>query len=537
MLIVAQFPLVDVRPFLPEDTGRIKRPEWPDPPLHEYHPFIKGFGPAEKRQRGGLTGWAGEGAYCDVRRAIRFVDQIARPFLPVGTERLYLRCAYRRFFSAGKHGSSRFEVGLGTARRKGTTIALDAKDCEAVVRSALQFPVRVPAADAQGHRLRDLARVGRPLADAYLRSTTRRQFLQASSTASWWVSAGAPMVLIEYDSAVEQLDAPGVATQVAAPDAVAPADGASNGASNGAAGTTTAAGPSFTLKLHHQRVAGVDAIVWFLGRDGGDPQARDLARRTRVHLSRLHAEIECLGAVFRLIDADKLVVQRSANGAADPAGDLQQYLDNAASLLAEPRRDGIDQDPIFDALRPVSGGLAPADQAQFLARFKLARATIKRRIETLVATPRAEVLWQFNGPISGGLNVRNDDHSIHQGAGASIGDGFQAHDNTSSFIKNSDIRNSFNTIEKSAAAPQLKDLLKQLHAQVEEVAKSPALDDDARRDLTRDLTTLTSEATAAKPNRKWYELSADGLVEAAKKLGDVAAPVITTVKAVVALLA
>jgi hypothetical protein len=58
-----------------------------------------------------------------------------------------------------------------------------------------------------------------------------------------------------------------------------------------------------------------------------------------------------------------------------------------------------------------------------------------------------------------------------------------------------------------------------------------------QKQAAQDLKTLTDEATSEEPRRKWYELSADGLIEAARSVGEIATPVITAAKAIVALLA
>jgi hypothetical protein len=54
--------------------------------------------------------------------------------------------------------------------------------------------------------------------------------------------------------------------------------------------------------------------------------------------------------------------------------------------------------------------------------------------------------------------------------------------------------------------------------------------------VASDLKILTNEATSEAPRRKWYELSAQGLLEAAKAVGETALPVITAVNTVVGLL-
>jgi hypothetical protein len=56
------------------------------------------------------------------------------------------------------------------------------------------------------------------------------------------------------------------------------------------------------------------------------------------------------------------------------------------------------------------------------------------------------------------------------------------------------------------------------------------------RDAAKDLEVLTTEAVSEAPRKKWYDLSAEGLMEAAKAVGELAAPVVTSVKALLSLL-
>jgi hypothetical protein len=55
--------------------------------------------------------------------------------------------------------------------------------------------------------------------------------------------------------------------------------------------------------------------------------------------------------------------------------------------------------------------------------------------------------------------------------------------------------------------------------------------------VSRDLQTLTTEATSKSPRKAWYELSGKGLVDAAKTVAAMAGPITTAVKAVLSLLA
>ena len=97
------------------------------------------------------------------------------------------------------------------------------------------------------------------------------------------------------------------------------------------------------------------------------------------------------------------------------------------------------------------------------------------------------------------------------------------------------IENSFNKAANANVTDALRESLKALSVEVAKlVAKLP---DHAAETAARDLETLATEATAKEPRKKWYELSAEGLVDAAKGVAEMAAPIAGAVKAVLALLA
>ncbi len=97
------------------------------------------------------------------------------------------------------------------------------------------------------------------------------------------------------------------------------------------------------------------------------------------------------------------------------------------------------------------------------------------------------------------------------------------------------ISNAFNTVTQSSATQELKTELEKLNQAVTEMVK--LLPEEKQREVAQDLKTLTDEATSESPRKKWYELSAEGLIEAAQAVGEVATPVITATKAVLTLLA
>ncbi len=97
------------------------------------------------------------------------------------------------------------------------------------------------------------------------------------------------------------------------------------------------------------------------------------------------------------------------------------------------------------------------------------------------------------------------------------------------------ISNSFNKVAASSAPDELKEQLKRLSEAVAEMCKHLP-DEEQQRQAAQDLKVLTDEAVSEEPRRKWYELSAEGLIEAARAVGEIASPVITTAKAVLAFL-
>jgi hypothetical protein len=69
---------------------------------------------------------------------------------------------------------------------------------------------------------------------------------------------------------------------------------------------------------------------------------------------------------------------------------------------------------------------------------------------------------------------------------------------------------------------------------VEQMASS--LPKQRQEEVARDLQALAAEATSPTPRRKWYEVSAEGLVDAAKAVAGIGAPVIESVKLLLGLL-
>lgn len=89
------------------------------------------------------------------------------------------------------------------------------------------------------------------------------------------------------------------------------------------------------------------------------------------------------------------------------------------------------------------------------------------------------------------------------------------------------IENSFNTLMESTVDDGIKTLLDQLLREVTEVNKEMPQDKvDEAEMMARDAEALVKEATSSKPRRRWYEVSLDGLKEAAISIGEIAIPIL-----------
>ncbi len=113
MLLVVQFPIAVGRLFAQAGASRLTVPAWPLAPGVNSE-FVRSFGPAVRRLRGGDAAWADEGLSCSAGKAIRFPALRTHRFT-AGDRQLQPLCAFRRTFSDVKT-VTRVEVGLVLSR-------------------------------------------------------------------------------------------------------------------------------------------------------------------------------------------------------------------------------------------------------------------------------------------------------------------------------------------------------------------------------------------------------------------------------------
>lgn len=321
------------------------------------------------------------------------------------------------------------------------------------------------------------------LAEHYLHVTTEHGMAQPNGLPRWWLSAGLPSMIVEHDALAT--GPTHVRKVLDIPDANA------------------------TLSHAWMQFGKQRCSVWLICTQRGDP---DALRRLRIHLVRLHTERECLKCVLvNLQRTDRLKLEPGS-----PVSEaIQEYLNESLRLLNKAQRFGLDQTAMLDAARQAFGAAFEGETASL---DKMRRQVALKVDHFIRAASRSMVTNIIEGDY---MNT-----SIQMGNVSVTGD--------FNLVTAANIENSFNKAASANVDDALKQELKNLTARVADLAKR--LPAEEAEQVTRDLVTLTSEATAAKPRKALYDVTASGLLEAAKTVAEMAAPVTTAVKAVLALL-
>jgi uncharacterized protein YjgD (DUF1641 family) len=501
MLLAIQIPFTDCRPFLDGETGLLPVPNWGDPdPGSE---FVRSFGPMRPRLRGGIREWPGEGKFCNPSRALRFTDKLG-VFAVSGKQVLETSCAFRRFladgrFSAVGQGSvvSRLELGLRCRFKGQRRSPLNDVDSQEIISRALDTKVSLQNSNVPAS---SLITIGPQLAAMYLEASTLRSLRKDNLSAPWWFKPGAPLVILEYrvDVDIGQL-----------PKQTQPVPGMEN--------------TGIKVDYCWFTVGPARFGVWFLGYPP-ENLAKEPLRRLRLNLFRLHAERESIKQILRLVAQKKIKLERKQ----DSAQRFQDYLEQAITLLSRQQRDGLPQSNILEVAQESEDRVTEGEAATLQQQLLFIRGNLRHLLKQFVGEDgkRIQVIQQFHIQEYVGKKVMNNQTITISGST------FQG---DFAVVAAETIQNSFNHVAESGAKPELKTALEELHKAVAEMCKQ--LPKEKHDQVASDLEVLSKEAIAPEPRRKWYELSAEGLMDAAKAVGQVAAPVVTAVKAVLGLLA
>lgn len=478
MFQVLLHPIADLRPLLQASAAyRLSRPSWPGPTPGK--DFVRSSGAVRMRRQGGLDDWAGEDTFADASLALRLPNMLQSQIFGKGLFQLCLTHVFRRFYSAGV--VSRFEIGFRVKRLSDEPLpsAID------TVR-LLQTSMTVPARLRREKDMQPLVSLGDGLAELYLNASTNRK--SGLAVEHWWVCAGEPTLLVEY----------GMNDGIKLPPHSRLVSSARVGAE----------------VLHHVwlEIENHRCSVWLLRKDAVDSDPAEL-RKLRIHILRLHTERQCLRIVLQAVREGRIKLDESI----DQASLMQDYLESAMPIVTRPVSFGVEQSQLLEVAKIAFGDATPGQAASFDAMRRQVAEKVARYIRR--SETAAPVITQIFG----------DQMSTHiQMGNVTVSGDFNQ-------VTAQNIENSFNKAAGSEVKQDLKEALKTLTAQVAELAKQ--LPPQQAEEVSKDLSTLTSEAVSKTPRKRWYEMSADGLLEAAKTVAEMSGPVTTAVKAVLALLA
>lgn len=169
---------------------------------------------------------------------------------------------------------------------------------------------------------------------------------------------------------------------------------------------------------------------------------------------------------------------------------------------------------------PVKWTFFPGETGQLQVMMAAIHMGYSGELAKMWAAPNAN--YTFN--IARDLNM-GDKVEVKLGNNATIYGDFA--------VANS-IKDSFNKATSANIPNDLKKLLKDLSIAVGQMSEK--LSQEEAKQAARDLETLMAEATSEKPRRKWWELSIDGLKEAARNVGEIGKPVLELATRIVAIL-
>lgn len=479
MFLVIQFPFVDTRRFVNGQTGRLIRPDWPIPDVDK--DFIRSSGLVRPRLRGGSAQWAGEEIYGEVSSALKFPDRLRQIAITANKVCGNIDFAFRRFYSDGI--IARMEVGFKLDLRTSTS--------DPLLVSELIYQIahlKVVVQDTNGTDKRctttNAIEAGNVLARHFLHATTNHKEVSDTNIEPWWFTASAPTLIVEH---TESMQLPRHTRHIL------DVDGGG------------AALAHCWIRLGTRRVS-----TWFIINQHADSAA---VRNLRIHLSRLHSEREGLRCVISQLNSRKLSPERDL-----PASDtLQRYFRNTLHVLQRPERFGHNQSLMLNAAQDAFRTALEGETAS----LEWMRRQVAEQLQGYIDRNR-HVSTIINNNINGNYMAT----TIQMGNVSVTGD--------FNVVTAEHIRNSFNKAASTDACDELKEQLRELAVQVADLAKR--LPPDQAELLSKDLETLTSEATSKSPRPRWLELSSEGLLEAAKTAGEMAVPIATAVKAVLALL-
>ncbi len=488
MLITVQFPIADARPFVTDSDLRLPFPDWPSPSASVTKTqFVHHFGEATNRSQEPDSAWPDETVYCNARRGIRF-ERLETQHTGLPGHRFRPRCAFRRLFCDGQ-AVVRVEIGIVLEPKTKNEISFEAEELLSIIKDMTELPTRVFRVSGL-IKPQKLIFQGKYLAGLYAHASMNKSVDQ--SLGFTLVEAGEPLILVELNNeeTICEFDA--------------------------------AIAKGFT-KLDKDSINGAEASfchlntvdTWILQK--GHASMGQL-RNLRLCLTRLHAERVVLDIILNQIRRKRLM-----NPSTEEAVNLlDRYFADRIKIINREKWGGMQQSEILAAYDATQQVFCPAAQSQLITKYEGCRRQVWEKIEKYQEERNAtKSVVTFNIQ-KGGITVIK---KITSGAGSII--------NVAGRMSN--VKNEItNNMSSSETNSEIESLISTLVEELEKIA--PQVTQEQMSIFSKNIDALQAEIARDKPDKRWYELSLDGIREAAQSIGEMATPIITVVGKLSALL-
>ena len=486
MIIIFQFPISDTRLFDSEQELRLPIPDWENL-KPEFDPqFVKYFGKAVERRLQPDEAWSDEIKFCQANRALKFVE-LEKHHLGLSEADFRPKCAFRRLFYDGQT-VARVEIGLKHHNQTLALSLLKPHQLLSIILDICNLPTTVPQINNTS-KVISLIKQGTALAKLYADGTIS-QHANIKSRARELIEAGNPLIFIELKS--HEADFPLVPQGFI----YIPAD------------------KVLGANLAYGRVKTKSGVVntWILQRGKA---TKEQARSLRLCILRLHAEQESLDITLNQIKRKRLIISSEQT----IVDEFDKYFNEKIKLINRAKYAGINQSAILEAFDACGRVTLPATRKNLINRYEGARNQVWKKIDDYqIRRAATRFVATTELYVEGDMIVK---HSEIKGNRGIVFNDIDFMSNVTATVNNN--------LENSSSTDEVKALIKQLTDQI--TAISSQVDDTKQIErMGKNIKKLSEEIAEPEPDRKWYELSIEGLKEAAVAVGEIGIPIIETLK-------
>jgi hypothetical protein len=358
VIIFLQYPITDIRRFLPEETGKLAKPIWPSPKPYDH--FVRSFGQVMRRGKGGASGWVGENEICDAHNALK-LDLRVSPFSGSRGE-VRLKCAARHFFFDGL-AVGKLVVVLTTLP---ASVQLEAGEFEQFIDHVFSIPASIHFPDGRIAKS-DLYAIRGHLSKFYLYASSKTRKSDELGDKRW-IIAGEPLVFCELSNE-EQISPRKSLRRVDLTEEV---------------GLTLA---QQWVKKGNKRVQVLSAQ-----RHDASTSAREKRRLLRMYLMRLHAEYDSIREITSLILGEVIKPNRGT-----PESEaLQHYLNETTKKINRAGRKArkVSQgEELSELALATMDAISPGERNNLIDLLKQyeVRPQIINKVENLVTPPGTSI--------------------------------------------------------------------------------------------------------------------------------------------------